>query len=397
MNDQNSLKLILIVVIVYFFPVQRAETMPAFARKYQISCQVCHSPVPRLKPFGEEFAGNGFRLKEYESPRYYIPGGDEKLSLLREVPLGIRFDGFSSFNFGNNRSVDFGIPFGLKIISGGELSEKFSYYFYFYLNERGSIAGVEDALLIYNDLLGSGVNISLGQFQACDPLYKRETRLTLEDYRIYTVKPGTSSAGLKYDRGIIFDYGLPSGTDIVFQVLNGSGIGEADDEFLFDKDKYKNIMGKVSQSFGQIISIGFFGYSGKELVTDSAITNISNIKMYGPNLTLDFSEKLILNFQYLRRTDSRVYLSSEDIFKPDIGTSGGFAEVIFSPKGDDSRWYLTGLYNWVKSDISELDYSSFTFHAGLILRRNLRLVSEFTWLDSTESYGRFSIGFVSGF
>ena len=78
------------------------NAIPAFARKYQISCQVCHSPVmPRLKAFGDEFAGNGFRMTKYESPRYFIPTGDEKLSLFRELPLAIRMDGFASYNFDN--------------------------------------------------------------------------------------------------------------------------------------------------------------------------------------------------------------------------------------------------------------------------------------------------------
>ena len=75
------------------------NAIPAFARKYQISCQVCHSPaMPRLKAFGDEFAGNGFRLTEYESPRYFIQTGDDKLSLFRELPLAIRIDGFATYN-----------------------------------------------------------------------------------------------------------------------------------------------------------------------------------------------------------------------------------------------------------------------------------------------------------
>ena len=47
------------------------DAMPAFARKYQMSCKTCHSPFPKLKPYGEEFAGNGFVLKDKEAPRYY--------------------------------------------------------------------------------------------------------------------------------------------------------------------------------------------------------------------------------------------------------------------------------------------------------------------------------------
>ena len=90
---------LLMLLLLILFPAKRGEAIPAFARKYQISCQVCHSPVmPRLKGFGEEFAGNGFRLTQYESPRYFINTGDEKLSLFRELPLAIRIDGFASYH-----------------------------------------------------------------------------------------------------------------------------------------------------------------------------------------------------------------------------------------------------------------------------------------------------------
>lgn len=62
-----------------------------------------------------------------------------------------------------------------------------------------------------------------------------------------------------------------------------------------------------------------------------------------------------------------------------------------------SKWYLTGLLNWVQSDLSELNYRSATLHAGYLLRRNVRLVSEYTWKFSGTSYGKVNVGFVSAF
>jgi hypothetical protein len=62
-----------------------------------------------------------------------------------------------------------------------------------------------------------------------------------------------------------------------------------------------------------------------------------------------------------------------------------------------SNWYLTGLANLVDSDLDDLDYKSATFHAGYLLRRNVRLVSEFTQVFSPGSYGKVSVGVVSAF
>jgi hypothetical protein len=386
-------------VLLFFIPAKPANAIPAFARKYQISCQVCHSPaMPRLKPFGEEFAGNGFRLTEYESPRYFIQAGDDKLSLFRELPLAIRTDGFASYNFNNEGTPDFAAPFVLKILSGGELSDKLSYYFYFLMNERGSIAGLEDAFLMYNDFLGSGIDLFAGQFQVSDPLFKGELRYTLEAYSIYGTAPGSSSADLKYDRGIMFQRDFPTGTTVVGEILNGAGIGEAREGFLFDKDKYKNFMLRVNQSIGKYISVGVFGYTGREAIYDSFVTRISDLRMYGPDLTIDIDQKFILNAQYVMRTDSWVLTEGfPSTGLENVKTSGAFAEVIYAPKGDMSKWYLTGLVNWVDSDLDDLDYSSATLHAGYLLRRNMRVVGEFTQQFTGPDYVKVSVGIVTAF
>lgn len=380
-------------------PVDETMAIPAFARKYQMSCTTCHSPaMPRIKAFGEDFAGDGFRMKDTEAPRYFVNTGDEKLSLLRELPIAIRLEGHITYDNENNDAFEFGFPWGLKLLSGGEISKHLSYYFYFYMSEAGEVAGIEDAFLTYTDLFGSGINISAGQFQVCDPLYKRELRLTLEDYVIYTLKPGTSSISLKYDRGIIVDYGLKTGTDFVAEIVNGNGIGEAGNEFMFDKDKYKNFFIKGSQSIGKMFNIGLFGYFGKESLADTSNAPVNSVVFWGPNLTFNFDEKFVVNVQYARRTDSEVVIEGETTeFRGDVLTHGGFAEIIFAPKGDMSDWYLTVLGNWVDSDLEELDYSSASLHAGYLLRRNVRLVGEYTWQFSNDGWGRASLGVVAAF
>ena len=386
------------VLALLLIPGNESKAIPAFARKYQISCQVCHSPaMPRLKPFGDEFAGNGFRLTEYESPRYFIQTGDDKLSLFRELPLAIRVDGFATYNFANEKTPDFASPFVLKILSGGELSDKLSYYFYFLMNERGEVAGLEDAFLMYHDFLNTGINLYAGQFQVSDPLFKGELRYTLESYAIYGTKPESSSADLKYDRGVMIEKDFPTGTTILGEMTNGYGIGAAGESFIFDKDKYKNFMLRIQQSLGKYVSVGFFGYLGKETIHDSFFTTTSDLKMFGPDITIDFDEKLIINAQYVKRIDSRVLLDSPYNSMNDVATSGGFAEIIYAPKGDMSKWYLTGLVNWVESDLDYLDYSSATLHAGYLLRRNMRVVGEFTEVLSGEKFGKVNVGIITAF
>jgi hypothetical protein len=51
----------------------------------------------------------------------------------------------------------------------------------------------------------------------------------------------------------------------------------------------------------------------------------------------------------------------------------------------------------VDSDLEDLDYTSATLHAGYLLRRNVRLVTEYTYLFTGSRYGKLSAGFSSAF
>ncbi|MGC9353698.1 MAG: hypothetical protein ACP5D9_07655 [Mariniphaga sp.] len=397
---RKNLRLLTLFAI-FIFLAEQSRAIPAFARKYRLSCTTCHAPAaPALKPYGDEFAGNGFRLAEEQSPRYYTETGDTKLSLVRELPIAVRLEGFVNYNLAGNEKTDFAAPYLMKFMSGGEISNRLSYYFYFYFSERGEVAGVEDAFLMYNDLFGIDFDISLGQFQVSDPLFKRELRLSLEDYVLYTSQIGTSGIDMKYDKGMMLTLGLDSGTGITVEIINGNGIVEARNR-VFDKDKYKNVLGKLSQDIGNMLTVGAFVYTGKEVLEHTVESDITNkVFMWGPDISFTPTDKWTLNAQYLQRNDSEVfYNTSSAETMEDINTDGAMAELIFSPKGDQSDWYLLGLYNWVESDFNMADYHSATFHAGYLLRRNVRLAAEYTvdFTHSTNPINKFSFGFVSAF
>jgi hypothetical protein len=387
MNTHRAAMLILLLVIISF---HEAAAIPAFARKYNMSCTTCHQPAPKLKPYGDEFAGNGFQMPDQEAPRAFRETGDEDLLLMREIPLALRFEGYARWLHPqtNTHGSDFQWPYLIKLLSGGQITRDVSYYFYFFFGERGEVTGLEDAFIMFNKLFHTELDLYLGQFQVSDPLFKRELRLTLEDYQIYRVKPGHSSVNLTYDRGVMLTYGFPTGTDIVFEVLNGSGIGPADPERYFDTDKYKNLALRVSQDIGQALRIGGFGYYGKE--DPGGVVN--TMWMAGPDITLSLAP-VELNIQYIERQDDNpTFVSTPS----KTATRGAFAELVYIPDGDKGKWYGAALYNWVYSDESSLKYHAMTGHVGYLLARNFRLVGEYTY-DLEAKANRYTIGFVSAF
>ena len=87
-----------------------AGAIPAFARRYRLSCTTCHAPFPKLKPFGDEFAGRGFGLEPGQEPtRSNLDLGDDLLQLPREFPLAVRFDAFAQARDGDP-ALDFQAP-----------------------------------------------------------------------------------------------------------------------------------------------------------------------------------------------------------------------------------------------------------------------------------------------
>jgi hypothetical protein len=385
----------LILISLVFTLFTDLSAIPAFARKYSMSCQTCHSPFPKIKPYGDEFAGNGFVLSDKDAPRYFIETGDSELSLIRDLPLALRMELYGTYQNRKNENNDFKTPYILKFMSGGALTKDVAYYFYFFFSERGEVAGIEDAFIMFNNLFDTELDLYVGQFQVSDPLFKRELRLTLEDYQPYKALPGLSKAGLTYDRGIMLTYGFETGTDLIFEILTGNGIGAANEFKNFDNDKYKNFMLRASQDLSDFARVGAFAYYGKEKLEDiNGLQSINEINNFGGDFTITLGDKFEINGQYTYRTDKHPLPS---LLNPDkIKTEGVFSEVIYTPNGDESKFYGVGLFNYVKSDFNELNYKSGTLHLGYMLKRNIRLISEYTY-NITKEYGLLSVGIVSAF
>jgi hypothetical protein len=384
------------------------EAIPAFARRHKVSCTTCHAPFPKLKPYGDEFAGDGFMMPEEEKDRDYVIAGDDLLRLNRDFPIAVRFDAYGVVEEDEPVENDLQVPWGLKLLSGGTLYRSIGYYFYFYFSERGEVAGIEDAYIHFNDVFGVPLDVMVGQFQTSDPLMKRELRLTYEDYQAYKVHVGDSGTNLAYDRGLMFVYGIEaSGTDLVAMVVNGNGKPEAGEDRKFDDDKYKNFGFRINQAIGEYASVGFYYYLGREKYP-SGLRN--DITYWGPDANVGVGP-LELTAQYLLRTDSDpVDFDHWGLPTPtdtdDIETAGIVAELVFAPQQDLSRWYFTLLYNQVDSDlrpsdypgagVSDPDYETFTAGATYLLARNLRLLAEYT-RELEDEDNRFVVGVVSGF
>ncbi len=186
----------------------------------------------------------------------------------------------------------------------------------------------------------------------------------------------------------MMSYGLPSGTDFVFELVNGNGKDEAGEDKIFDKDKWKNVFFKVNQSF-PLFRLGMFGYMGSESIR----TEKNDFTMWGPDATVG-NDKFELNLQWMRRTDKNPY-GIQFAVDPDVETDGIIAEAVIIPNPQKPKWLGVVLYNRVTSDDPFYDYETVTGNISYMLKTNLRIMFESIY-DVERENTKLLFGFVTG-
>ena len=391
----------------------KTEAMPVFARKYNMSCNSCHSAFPKLNEFGEYFADNNLRLPNWKDTT--IDTGDDMLALPDSVPLALRTQAFVQareaeaidVETGESLSADNDIqsPYLIKLLSSAPLSDHISYYFYAILAEKGDNGSiiVEDAWFSHDDLFGSGVGMQLGQFQVSDLMFPREVRLTFQDYMVYRM------AGLTYDRGAMF--GIPAGPiDLSVGLVNGNGIeenytinspGYKRPDHMFDSDSGKSIFGRIGGDLGGV-NIGLFGYSGSQKNTinggtESGERDTDKIS-YGIDLSGKIGDKTYWFTQLLQNEWNEFITEGND-----YSWYGGFIGVDYI---HSDHWAYSLLYNYTNADdfkntdtiYEGIDMNTVTLTASYYFMRNVKGVIELNLdlLDSVEQSGTYYTGHLTG-
>ena len=378
---------ILVATCFWYVP---ADAMPAFARQYGVSCNVCHAAYPRLNEFGETFAGDmNFRLPNWRDTT--VQTGDETLALPKSLPLALRAQAFIQGREGESidtvsgglsadSSFDFQSPYLLKLLSSAPLSDHISYYVYAIFAEKGGNGEVivEDAWFSHDDLFSTGISAMLGQFQVSDLMFPREVRLTFQDFMAYRV------AGITYDRGILFGRGLGP-VDLSLGFVNGNGIeqnfsinspGYKRPDKMFDNDTQKSVFGRLGAELGPV-SVGLFALSGSQRNAtgpaglDSGQRETDKV-VAGIDLSGNIDGKWYWFGQYL-------WNSWDGFLDPviDYQWSGGFAGVDYIRS---DKWVFSALVNHTDAgDLKNtdtiyegIDMSAITFTASYYFMRNVK-------------------------
>lgn len=209
---------------------REAKAIPSFARKYQASCQTCHTVYPVLNSFGEAFRRNGYRFPSkngsLDSDAIKAPtismGQDEykktfpnsvwPSNIVEAIPLSGWVLGGVTFNMPNSDAHDAAgnlftwdnILQEGHLFAAGAFNDTLTYMTQVTLSKDG--VDVETGYLLFNDLVGPDhlVNLWVGRLFA-----PQLTSYGLHsDYLSDTYMPATSVAGLYNPTG---NFALGSG------------------------------------------------------------------------------------------------------------------------------------------------------------------------------------------
>jgi len=402
---------LLAILIVGLWP-QPSEAIPAFARKYNLSCVACHAAFPKLNEFGQDFVASNYRLPNWKIDT--VETGDEMLALPKSIPLAIRAQAYVQtrqakaidVNTGATLAeadVDIQAPYLIKFLSSAPLSEHISYYFYGIFAEKGGNGStiIEDAWFSHDDVFGTGAGMMLGQFQVSDLMFARETRLTFQDFMVYRM------AGLTYDRGVVVDYTVGP-VDLALGWVNGNGI-EADrkinspgynrPDHLFDTDNNKALFGRVGSELGPV-SAGLFAYSGSQknaLAPDQSGGRDTDKNAWGIDMSGKIGDKIGW-FSQAIWNEWDGFIDANQKYR----WFGAFVGIdcIHSP-----RWAYSALYNYADAnDLKDTDtiyegieMNSMTFTASYYFMRNVKAIIEANvdLLETTEKTGTYWTGHLT--
>jgi hypothetical protein len=174
-------------LIVLALPAGRASAIPAFARKYETSCETCHTVYPYLNPFGEAFRRNGYRFPGVDSDLVKQPVvtlGQEAYKqtfpesvwpdwIASSVPLAAGVNGQVVFHpdrdsgggIADNRAavVFSGLVDEVHLWAGGSFDDTTTFFAELTFSESG--VEIEHAKILFNDLIGPkhAVNLTVGK------------------------------------------------------------------------------------------------------------------------------------------------------------------------------------------------------------------------------------------
>lgn len=264
----------LVLISVLLASATPALAIPAFARKYQTSCQTCHIAFPALTPFGEAFRLNGYRF----------PAGTDP-SVTKQDPIALGSEGYKKLwpkavwpgeipglpplsvvveseveNSRADKTTSFGALGGeFAILTGGTLGDHVSFYGEVEAaREDGeTVVELERLNVLFSPLASPEFQFKLGAFEPGLFLISNHRRLTDHRYFMTRNDPPVGDnewSAEPFQQGIEF-FGV-----VAHRILYNAGYVEGSGN---GANNAKDVYGRVAYKIGGMRFDGTTGQSAE--------------------------------------------------------------------------------------------------------------------------------------
>jgi hypothetical protein len=370
MKRRLVLFLILSIFSSAFVLPKTAHAIPAFARKYNVPCSLCHVAFPKLNDFGNTFRDNGYQMgTDVDLPEKHDEGF---------WPIAFRTTvGYQAATITNQTKLDHtlgrgrtgGVGFtGLDILSFGTLARDISYSVVYtpFLEGAGFDTGsdvadsnLESAWVRFDNLFHTSLlNLKIGKFEIDVPFSEKRSVTLNTPYVVYHYTSGSPySVNLANDSNLgglsnVSDFGLgdnQSGLELAGHSLDRLGTFRYSLSLLSNAELHSDpfggggrqfqFYGHVTQSFGGWGAtsgqrIGVFGFYGKA-PTQNEIPSIQGngssdqtFSRVGGDVSLNYAS-LNLLLVYMHGSENKNLFCAPD-------TTTGLCSV--PPNAQDASW-----------------------------------------------------------
>ncbi|MBI5711352.1 MAG: hypothetical protein HZC42_13795 [Candidatus Eisenbacteria bacterium] len=424
-----ALTLIVLVSAALLGP-RNVYSIPAFARKYQTSCQTCHVAIPALTPFGEAFRQNGYRF----------PAGNDA-AMTKTPPVSLGAEGYkklwpqsvwpgeipgmppvsilleSTVEYDHaTRIVSFASMGGaVEILAAGTLDEHFSFWGGFeFANEAGElVTELGRVNLLVRPLDSPALQFKVGSFEPGLILASNHRSLMDQKLQVLAQAEGDNPWAPEG-----FQQGLEAYGVLQHRVLYNAGVVEGSGSV---GDKSKDVYGRLAYKFGGLpfdgvtsggaeaalpanpkpwseksLAVSGFVYKGEGILTDPTDPPPPPIRdpfqVIGGDLTAIVLD-LAARAGYAERKDDR--LLAADPTSTDIKIRSQFVELSWV-----SFPWLVPAGRWESSKVGDEETNRVSFTVNGLARANVRSFLAANWVK--EPGGKFTsegatLGLLLGF
>lgn len=298
MRYRHSVLTAALIVVATILTTSDAGAIPAFARKYKLGCNTCHTFYPQLNRFGRDFRDNGFRMpdeieqlrrgKRKAPPAANGAGvalvashtsADEQEAaaedfwsfIPEEIPFSIQAKLHYLIDPKGDVKSDFQLE-ELQLQSGGTLTARVSYYLHHHLAEEGEPGKLYAGWVRFNNLLGSNwLNVAVGQTELPLSFSPEIERLSSFEYLAFDRELGANTFNLNRPQLGIQVFGQSeNGMKVWAGVANGFGLAVNEATETFDNNSFKDVYARVGQELGEHLVGGYVYYGRARAGTQEA-------------------------------------------------------------------------------------------------------------------------------